>query len=148
MPGPVRLKLRIPAIDLSLAGATLALIVIGLLTVYSATSVPGAHEGLWIKQLQWAALAILAAWIAAAVPYRVYEALAWPFYGVSLLLLVAVLLVGTTAMGAKRWLDLGPIHFQPSELAKIATVLLLARLLDDPDRDLRRIRYWPPPQLI
>src|SRR5205814_4154353 len=99
MPGPVRLKLRIPAIDLSLAGATLALIVIGLLTVYSATSVPGAHEGLWIKQLQWAALAILAAWIAAAVPYRVYEALAWPFYGVSLLLLVAVLVMGTTAMG-------------------------------------------------
>ena len=148
MPGPVRLKLRMPAIDLSLAGATLALIVIGLLTVYSATSVPGAHEGLWIKQLQWAGLAILAAWIAAAVPYRVYEALAWPFYGISLLLLVAVLVMGTTAMGAKRWLDLGPIHFQPSELAKIATVLLLARLLDDPKVDLRRIRYWLPPIVL
>ena len=65
MPGPVRLKFRMPAIDLSLAAATLALIVIGLLTVYSATSVPGAHEGLWIKQLQWAGLAIGAAWIAA-----------------------------------------------------------------------------------
>jgi rod shape determining protein RodA len=148
MPGPVRLKLRIPAIDLSLAGATLALIVIGLLTVYSATSVPGAHEGLWIKQLQWAGLAILAAWIAAAVPYRVYEALAWPFYGVSLLLLVLVLVMGTTAMGAKRWLDLGPMHFQPSELGKIATVLLLARLLDDPKVDLRRIRYWLPPIVL
>ena len=148
MPGPVRLKLRMPAIDLSLAGATLALIVIGLLTVYSATSVPGAHEGLWIKQLQWAGLAIIAAWIAAAVPYRVYEALAWPFYGFSLLLLVAVLVMGTTAMGAKRWLDLGPIHFQPSELAKIATVLLLARLLDDPKVDLRRIRYWLPPIVL
>jgi rod shape determining protein RodA len=148
MPGPVRLKLRVPAIDLSLAAATLALIVIGLLTVYSATSVPGAHEGLWIKQLQWAGLAILAAWIAAAVPYRVYEALAWPFYGVSLLLLAAVLVMGTTAMGAKRWLDLGPIHFQPSEIAKIATVLLLARLLDDPKLDLRRIRYWLPPIVL
>jgi rod shape determining protein RodA len=145
MPGPVRLKFRMPAIDLSLAAATLALIVIGLLTVYSATSVPGAHEGLWIKQLEWAGLAIGAAWIAAAVPYRVYEALAWPFYGVSLLLLGLVLVMGTTAMGAKRWLDLGPIHFQPSEIAKIATILLLARLLDDPKLDLKRIRYWLPP---
>ena len=91
LPGPLKLRLRIPAIDASLAGAALALVAIGLLTVYSATSVPGAHEGLWIKQLQWAALATAAAWVAAAVPYRVYEALAWPFYGVSLLLLVLVL---------------------------------------------------------
>jgi rod shape determining protein RodA len=148
IPGPLRLKLRVPAIDLSLAGAAVALVVIGLLTVYSATSVPGAHEGLWIKQLQWAALAIAAGWLAAAVPYRVYEALAWPFYGLSLALLVAVLLMGTTAMGARRWLDLGPIHFQPSELAKIATVLLLARLFDDPKLDLRRVRYWLPPLVV
>ena len=148
LPGRLKLRLRVPAIDLSLAGAALALVVIGLLTVYSATSVPGAHEGLWMKQLQWAALAIAAAWVAAAVPYRVYEALAWPFYGLSLLLLVAVLVVGTTAMGAKRWLDLGPIHFQPSEIAKIATVLLLARLFDDPKLDLRRVRYWLPPLVL
>src|SRR5256885_627285 len=92
MPGPIRLRVRIPAIDMGLGAAVIALVVIGLLTVYSATSVPGAHEGLWIKQLQWAGLAAVAAWAAAAVPYRVYEALAWPFYGVSLLLLVAALL--------------------------------------------------------
>jgi rod shape determining protein RodA len=148
LPGPLRLRLRVPAIDLSLAGASVALVVIGLLTVYSATSVPGAHEGLWIKQLQWAALAIAAAWVAAAVPYRVYEALAWPFYGLSLAMLVAVLVMGTTAMGARRWLDLGPIHFQPSELAKIATVLLLARLFDDPKLDLKRVRHWLPPLVL
>jgi rod shape determining protein RodA len=148
MPGNVRMRLRIPPIDIALAAAALGLVVIGLLTVYSATSVPGAHEGLWVKQLQWAAMAIVAAWIAAAVPYRVYEALAWPFYGISLVLLVAVLVMGTTAMGAKRWLDLGPVHFQPSELAKIATILLLARLLDDSKLDLRRMRYWLPPIVI
>jgi len=148
VPGPIRMRVRIPAIDLSLAGAAIALVVIGLLTVYSATSVPGAHQGLWIKQLQWAALAIVAAWIAAAVPYRVYEALAWPFYGLSLLLLAAVLVMGTSAMGARRWLDLGPVHFQPSELAKIATVLLLARLLADPKLDLRRVRHWLPPLVL
>jgi len=148
IPGPLKLRVRVPAIDGWLALAAVALVAIGLLTVYSATSIPGAHQGLWIKQMEWAGLAILAAWLAAAIPYRVYDTLAWPFYGLALVLLVAVLLMGTTAMGAKRWLDLGPIHFQPSELAKIATVLVLARMFDHPKLDLRRLRHWLPPLVL
>jgi rod shape determining protein RodA len=139
---------RVPAIDGWMAGAALALVVIGLLTVYSATSMPGQHQGLWIRQLQWAGLAVVAAWLAAAIPYRVYDTLAWPFYGAALTLLIAVLWTGSTAMGARRWLDLGPIHFQPSELAKIATVLVLARLFDHPKLDLTRIRHWLPPIVL
>jgi len=61
---------------------------------------------------------------------------------------VAVLGVGTSAMGAKRWLDLGPIKFQPSELAKIATVFVLARRFDNRKLDLRKMRDWLPPLLI
>ena len=148
IPGPLKLRVRVPAIDGWLAAAALALVVIGLLTVYSATSIPGAHQGLWIKQLEWAGLAIIAAWLAAAIPYRVYDSLAWPFYVLTLVMLVAVLWIGSTAMGARRWLDLGPIHFQPSELAKIATVLVLARLFDHPKLDLRRVRHWLPPLVL
>jgi cell division protein FtsW (lipid II flippase) len=113
-----------PEIDMPLALAALGLVCVGLLMVYSATSIPGAHEGLWSKQLMWAAVAFAAAWIVAAVDHRVYDSLAWPLYGISLLLLVAVLVLGSSAYGAKRWLDLGPLKFQPSELAKIATVLV------------------------
>jgi rod shape determining protein RodA len=51
-------------------------------------------------------------------------------------------------MGAKRWLDLGPLRFQPSEIAKIATVWLLARLFDQARLDLRRLRDWLPPFLL
>lgn len=144
----MRLPFRLPPLDWPLAAAAAGLIVIGLLTVYSATSIPGAHEGLWLKQLMWALVAVGAAWLATVLPYRVYDSLAYPLYVISLVLLVAVLLFGSSAYGAKRWLDLGPIKFQPSELAKIATVLVLARRLDDPKLDLRKMSHWLPPLLL
>jgi rod shape determining protein RodA len=128
-----------------MALAALGLVLIGLSMVISATTVPGAHEGLWVKQLLWFGLALGAAWLASMLHYRVYESLAYILYGASLALLAAVLLFGTSAMGARRWLDFGAIKFQPSEIAKIATVFVLARRFDEPKLDLRRFRYWFPP---
>jgi rod shape determining protein RodA len=139
---------RLPQVDYPLLFAVLGLVAIGLAIVYSATSLPGAHEGLWSRQLTWAGIALLAAWIAAGVHYRAYDALAWPLYGIALVLLVLVLVIGTSAFGAKRWLEFGALKFQPSELAKIATVIVLARVLDNPNLDLRRIRWWLLPMLL
>jgi len=139
---------RFPQIDVPLLFAVLGLVAIGLATVYSATSIPGAHQGLWTRQLAWAGVAFLAAWIAAGIHYRAYDALAWPLYGISLALLVLVLGIGTSAYGAKRWLDFGALKFQPSELAKIATVIVLARVLDNPNLNLRRVRWWLPPMIL
>jgi len=144
----VRIKVRLPAIDAPLAVAAILLVIFGLLVVYSATSIPGAHQGLWTRQLVWALVALGAAWIAASVHHRIYDSLAYPLYGISLVLLVLVLVMGSSAMGAKRWLDLGPLRFQPSEIAKLGTVLMLARRFDNPKLDLRRIRYWLPPLLL
>ena len=140
----MRLRLRVPELDVPLALAALGLVGIGLAIVYSATTVPGAHEGLWIKQLLWAGVALGVAWIAASIPMRVYDTLAWPLYLLSLVGLLAVLVAGTTALGAKRWLDIGPLRFQPSEIAKIGTVLLLARRFDHPRVNLRRFTHWAP----
>ncbi len=139
---------RLPALDWQLLAAVFGLVIIGLATVYSATSIPGAHEGLWTRQLAWAGVALVAAWIAAGIHYRAYDALAWPLYGIALALLVLVLGIGTSAYGAKRWLEFGAFRFQPSELAKIATVIVLARVLDNPNLDLRRVRWWLPPMLL
>jgi rod shape determining protein RodA len=61
---------------------------------------------------------------------------------------VLVLLKGSSAMGAKRWLDLGPLRFQPSELAKVATVLVLARRFEREKLDLRSFGQWFPALLI
>lgn len=141
-------KLRVPYLDWPLALGTLGLIGMGLLTVYSATSIPGAHEGLWVKQLAWCAIAFGAAWLVAAIHYRLYDSLAWPLYGISLVLLVAVLAVGSTRLGAKRWIDIGPVQFQPSEIAAIATTFVLARYFDNARLDLSRVRWWLPPLFI
>ncbi len=145
---PIRLKLRLPPIDVPLALAAIGLVGIGLAMVYSATSVPGAHQGLWVKQLVWAVVAFGAASLVASIDHRVYDSIAWPLYGVSLLLLVAVLVFGTSILGAKRWLELGPLKFQPSELAKIATVLVLARRFDNPKIRLGRWQHWVPATLV
>lgn len=141
-------RLRLPPLDWPMLGAALALLFLGIATVYSATTVPGMHEGLWIRQLVWLGIALVAAWVAASIHYRVYDSLAYPMYVVAILLLVAVLLVGTSAMGAKRWIEIGPMRFQPSELAKIATAFVLARRFDDAKMDLTKIRHWLPPLLI
>jgi len=135
-------RLKLPPLDVPLLLSALALVGVGLLTVYSATSIPGAHQGLWARQLVWALAAIAVAWAVARMHYRVFDTLAWPLYGISLLLLVLVLAKGSSAYGARRWLDLGPLHFQPSEIAKVAVVLVLARRFDQEKLDLRRFRKW------
>lgn len=142
------IRLRLPALDWPLALAAFGLVAMGLLTVYSATSVPGAHQGLWMKQLVWFGLAFVAAWIIAAIHFRLYDSLSWPLYLVSLLLLVAVLFIGTSKMGAKRWIEVGPLQFQPSEIAKIATIFVLARFFDHSRIDLKKVRWWLPPLFI
>ena len=141
-------RLRLPLLDWPMLGASGLLLVIGLATVYSATSVPGAHEGLWVRQLTWLVIALGAAWVATSLHYRAHDSLAYPLYGLSLVLLVAVLAFGTSVFGAKRWLELGPLRFQPSEIAKIATVFVLARRLSHPKLDLSRFRFWFPPLLL
>ena len=141
-------RLRLPNLDWPLALATLGLIAMGLLTVYSATSVPGAHEGLWMKQLLWFGIAFGVAWVVAAIHFRLYDSLAWPLYAISLVLLVAVLVIGTSRLGAKRWIEIGPLQFQPSEIAKIATTFVLARFFDHAKVDLTKARWWLPPLFI
>ncbi|MDZ4739465.1 MAG: rod shape-determining protein RodA [Alphaproteobacteria bacterium] len=78
----------------------------------------------------------------ALINLRTWFQLAYPIYGVSLLLLVAVEFVGRMGKGAERWIDIGPLQLQPSELMKIALILALSRflhgvLLDDVSRPTR-----------
>lgn len=142
------MRFRFPPLDWPLALSTLGLIGIGLATVYSATSIPGAHQGLWVKQLVWFGVAMGFAWIIAAIHYRFYDSFAWPLYAGSLLMLVAVFVVGVERMGAKRWIEVGSLQFQPSEIAKLATAFVMARFFDHARLDLRKIRWWLPPLLI
>jgi len=80
--------------------------------------------------------------ILAMVDIRVWFALAYPVYGVGLLLLVAVEAIGDVRMGAQRWLSLGPVSFQPSEIMKIGIVLALARFYHGLSPKSAQLSWW------
>lgn len=100
---------------------------IGIAMLYS---VAGGHLSPWAsKQMVHFSVGLLLLVIAATIDIRHWMTAAYPFYALCLLLLIAVDIVGHTGLGAQRWIQLGPIQLQPSELMKIALVLALARYL-------------------
>jgi rod shape determining protein RodA len=107
--------------------AFLALAIAGLGVWNLASASRSAHAPVWISQLSWMGVGTVVALGIALVDYRGFLRGAYVFYAIVLLLLVAVMVKGRLVMGARRWLTLGPINFQPSELAKIAVALALAR---------------------
>ncbi|KRB49584.1 MAG: rod shape-determining protein RodA [Pseudomonadota bacterium] len=78
----------------------------------------------------------------AMIDLRVWFTLAYPIYGIGLLLLVAVEVMGDVRMGAQRWLSLGPFSFQPSEIMKLGIVLALARFYHGMSADSARLSWW------
>jgi rod shape determining protein RodA len=93
-------------------------------------SVANAQFHPWaLKQMGHFTLGLIVLLAAAVIDIRVWMSLAYPAYGVALLLLVAVDVVGHVGLGAQRWISLGPLDLQPSELMKIALVLALSRFL-------------------
>jgi rod shape determining protein RodA len=112
-------------------GTMVVLLLTGLLVVYSACQGEDADitGDLWAKQIAFAGLGLLVFATCAAVPPAAWERLSPVLYLLSLAGLVAVLVVGSSAGGATRWLSIGGFRFQPAEFAKLATCLLLARML-------------------
>ena len=138
-------------IDRPLLIASILLALVGIIFVYSATAgaVMEVKQGLYLKQLLWLGIALVGAGAVAVVPYRVYEGKsAYLLYGVGLAMLVLTVLVGHVGLGAQRWLGWGPVKFQPSELAKVATVLVLATVLADRKCDLSKVRSLVKPCLL
>lgn len=88
-----------------------------------------AFSDFYQKQLIWGAFGLGGLILGMWLDYRKLRNIAWILYLISLLLLIMVPFVGKTVYGAKRWLSLGFMSFQPSELAKLAVLILAARLL-------------------
>ncbi|MBX5467644.1 MAG: putative lipid II flippase FtsW [Firmicutes bacterium] len=121
--------------DLLLLLTVLLLLALGTLVVFSA-SAPGALRQYGTpyyfleRQTMWAVLGVLALAVTSRIDYWRYKRAIVPFFGLSLLLLVAVLIphVGLEINGSRRWLGAGSFTLQPSELAKLAMVFFFARL--------------------
>lgn len=109
--------------------AAIGLAFIGIANIYSAAA--GIGSSLYIKQFYWFVIGIAAIGIIALFNYSQLERFAYFLYGMSITLLAAVHLFGRTTAGAKRWLDIGIVSFQPSEFAKIALVVMLAKYFNE-----------------
>lgn len=138
-------KRQLRDFDVGILVATLLLVGIGIVMIHSATHAPGAPglSTLVQRQMMVAGLGLAVLLGAIFVTQDSLEALTPLFYGLAVLLLVAVLAIGVGKTGERRWFDLGPLRFQPSELAKYAVILALARYLAR-----RRTRLDRPVHLI
>lgn len=105
----------------------LALALLGVVNLYSATTASGGSFPFWQRQLLWVAVGLFLGLLAFSIDYRYYEVFAYPIYGTFFLALLFVLLKGTFGGGAKRWISLGYFHFQPSEVMKLALIFVIAR---------------------
>lgn len=116
-------------LDLPLVLVAFILTALGLVAIYSATGQDFSAGGEFRRQLQFAVLGLVLFGLCAWSDYETWGKLHWLLYLVALGFLVAVDAVGHTARGSQRWLSLGPLAFQPSELAKLAVLNTLARVL-------------------
>ena len=127
---------------------TLLLLTVGLAVLYSASAAQSAYDTggatstrYLQRQAVCAGLGLLAMYGFSRVPARVWYRLAWPCYWLSILLLLSVLLVGQQVNGARRWINIGGLQFQPSEISKFTLILLLSRLSSVYGEKAARFRY-------
>ena len=113
---------------------TLALLLVGLLNLYSALNTweegGGVSHLFWLQCL-WVGIGLLALIVFIAIDYRFLERLCWVIYFITLFLLLATLLFGREISGHKSWLMLGSLSFQPSEFAKLSLIFILAKYFGD-----------------
>lgn len=124
-PAPVSFAERVWRINWGLVLVLTAIAAIGVVSLYSAA---GGRFEPWAARhgIRFAGALGLMLMVALIHP-KVWLSLAWPIYIIAMLLLVAVDVVGKIGMGAQRWLVLGPLQIQPSEIVKVAVILVLAR---------------------
>lgn len=116
----------------------IALASFGLIIIKSATLHAPDGNGDVAKQAAYFVAGLVAMSAMTFIDYHLWERWSWPIYIVTLLMLGAVALVGHKALGAQRWIGLGPIVFQPSEPAKLLLALSLGAILSNPKRSYRR----------
>ena len=143
-----RLKMRGETVDIPFLVLVLLLLLVGLTILYSASYAQSEYDtGYEIstrylqKQAVCAAIGLVAMYFFSRIPAAVWYNFAWVLYGISIVMLLSVLVIGEEVNGAKRWINLAGIQFQPSEIAKFTMILLFARLTHRFGQDTKKFRY-------
>ena len=144
-----RPKLRAEtSVDIPFLLLVLLLLAVGLTMLYSASYAQSEYDSGYTvstrylqKQAVCAGLGLGCMAVFSRIPAKVWLKLAWPLYGVSIVLLLSVLVIGEEVNGARRWINLAGIQFQPSEIAKFTMILLFARLTKGFGPSAKEFRY-------
>ncbi len=125
--------------------ASLALVALGLLLIYSGSA--RSYSGPLLspsnpvaKQAVFAVVGVGAMLLVSKLDYHYLTHYSWLFYAIGVLALIFIIPIGHTAGGSTRWFNVGPLQVQPSEFAKLATVLLLARFFSEHGGDAKDLR--------
>ena len=136
------------SVDYPFVFLLMLLLAVGLIMLWSASYAQSEYDtgytdsGRYLrKQAVCAAIGIIAMYFFGRIPSGFWYRTAWPLYGVSILLLLSVLVIGQEVNGAKRWINIAGIQFQPSEVAKFAQIVLFARLTRHFGPDAKTFRY-------
>ena len=136
------------SVDIPFLMLVLLLLAVGLLMLYSASYAQSEYDTGYTdstrylqKQAVCAGLGLICMFAFSRIPAEVWYRFAWPLYGVSILLLLSVLVVGESVNGARRWINIAGLQFQPSEIAKFTMILLFARLTKGFGSDAKTFRY-------
>ena len=135
-------------VDIPFLILTLLLLTVGLVMLYSASSAQSMYDtGYAIstkylqKQAVCAVIGLVCMWIFSRIPATFWLKFAWPLYGISIVLLLLVLVAGESVNGARRWINIAGLQFQPSEIAKFTMIVLFAKLTKSFGTDARKFRY-------
>ena len=135
-------------VDIPFLVLILLLLAVGLVMLYSASCAQSQFDTGYQssvrylqKQAVCALLGLVAMWLFSRIPAAFWSRFAWIVYGVSIVLLLSVLVIGESVNGAKRWINIAGIQFQPSEIAKFSMIVLLARLTKQFGTDAKKFRY-------
>ena len=135
-------------VDIPFLILTLLLLAVGLVMLYSASSAQSMYDtGYEIstkylqKQAVCAGIGLICMWIFSRIPASFWLKFAWPLYGISIALLLLVLVAGESVNGARRWINIAGLQFQPSEIAKFTMIVLFAKLTKSFGTEARKFRY-------
>ncbi len=134
-------------IDWTVILAWAGLVLVGLTAIYSATHGPASEFLLdsvqrnFDRQFMWFGISAVAFAVILLIPARFWDRMSYPAYAIVILLLVATLLFGRVVNGAKAWLYIGPFGLQTAELAKIGTLMAVAKFLSSKQARTGRLRY-------
>ncbi len=135
-------------VDIPFLVILLLVLTVGLTMLYSASYAQSLYDTGYTsstryleKQAVCAVIGLIAMAVISRIPAELWLKLAWPLYWFSIVLLLMVLLFGETVNGAKRWINIAGLQFQPSEIAKFTLILLLAKLTRGFGSDAKTFRY-------